>query len=138
MQNVGKEFQQLRRHWSAMKRRCSDTSWENYHLYGGRGIKVCDRWLGNEGFWNFVADMGQPGPGLSLDRKDNDGNYEPDNCRWATASEQTLNSRQVKLTAEDIKSIRVSSEPRKNLVERYQTSPQTISRIKRNLTFSQI
>ena len=60
-------------------------------MYGGRGIVVCQRW--RESFENFIADMGIPEPHLSIDRKDVNGNYEPGNCRWATALEQSQNKR---------------------------------------------
>lgn len=76
--------------WAEMRRRCSDTGRQGYKNYGGRGIKVCERWLD---YTNFLADMGERPNGLSLDRKDNDGNYEPDNCRWATRHQQVLNRR---------------------------------------------
>jgi hypothetical protein len=77
--------------WALMRSRCRnprDPSWENY---GGRGITVCERW---NSFPNFLADMGEkPSLQHTLDRVDNEGNYEPGNCRWATRSEQIRNSR---------------------------------------------
>ena len=77
--------------WSVMKRRCIDTNKEGYHRYGGRGIKVCDRWLGKNGFNNFVDDMGKRPKTKTLDRKDNSKDYTPENCKWSTRYEQTYN-----------------------------------------------
>jgi hypothetical protein len=68
--------------------RCYRETAVNYKYYGDRGITVCDRWLGPEGFANFLADMGERPPGLTLDRLDADLGYEPGNCRWATAKQQ--------------------------------------------------
>jgi hypothetical protein len=78
--------------WLMMKRRCDLPTGKKYARYGGRGIRVCDRWLGENGFANFLVDMGlRSSPDLSLDRIDNDGNYEPGNCRWATQLVQQNN-----------------------------------------------
>jgi hypothetical protein len=74
-----------------MVQRCYDTNATGYSRYGGRGITVCERWLGRDGFVNFLADMGERPEGLTLDRINNDGDYVPSNCRWATRSEQQRN-----------------------------------------------
>lgn len=78
-----------------MVRRCTLESVAEYPLYGGRGITVCDRWLesGRRGFFNFLEDMGLAPEGMSLDRIDVNGNYEPSNCRWTDTSTQAYNKR---------------------------------------------
>jgi len=76
------------RTWWNMLKRCQDPNRHNFYRYGGRGIKVCKRW---EEFANFLADMGHAPNGLSLDRLDNDGDYEPGNCAWRTHMEQCYN-----------------------------------------------
>lgn len=82
--------------WGDMKRRCSSPKIKQWKDYGGRGIKVCDRWLNS--YENFLQDMGRkPKQEYSLDRINNDGNYEPNNCRWATPSEQVNNRRKKML-----------------------------------------
>ena len=83
--------------YNTMIQRCYNENNPQYDGYGGRGIKVCDRWLPNQpnsqGFWNFVADMSKKPEGTTLDRINNDENCSPENCRWATRAQQQRNRR---------------------------------------------
>lgn len=77
--------------WAAMRGRCHTKSNSKYADYGGRGIAVCEAW---NSFEQFLKDMGEAPPGRSIERNNNNGNYEPGNCRWATQAEQSRNTRQ--------------------------------------------
>ena len=90
---VGIRKNKLYSTYAQMKRRCFDKNNNRYQSYGGRGITVCDRWLGIYGFSNFIEDMGERPEGYSLDRIDNNKGYSPENCRWATKHQQNSNKR---------------------------------------------
>jgi len=107
--------------WATMLQRCGNPNNPHYPRYGGRGIRVCERW---KTFENFYADMGDPpSRSHSIDRVNNDRGYSPDNCRWATRSQQLLNTRrsfakQIRLAAPNFGDKRMSAENiRKTLVE---------------------
>lgn len=92
--------------WKCMHKRCSNPSPREFPNYKGRGISVCQRWSDYE---NFVADMGEKPPGLTLERVDNDGNYGPGNCVWATPKEQSRNRRVVHKMEWEGRSVAVSA-----------------------------
>ncbi|WP_192248456.1 hypothetical protein [Mesorhizobium caraganae] len=118
--------------WQGMRRRCLTPTYRQWADYGGRGITICPEW---NDFDQFVRDMGaRPSPTHSLDRIDNDGNYEPGNCRWATKSEQQKNQRRavwVEIDGTRYRAIDLSKE--------YNLKPDTIvSRAARGMSFNDV
>ena len=95
-QKHGLRSTRLYRIWCGMKSRCHNPNAPKYHLYGGRGIKVCDEWFSNFLAFYDWANLNGYSDDLSIDRIDCDGNYEPCNCRWATITEQNRNRRSCK------------------------------------------
>lgn len=98
--------------WHNMRERCQNPNATEYHRYGGRGISVCAAWENYETFRDWALSHGYS-PSLSIDRKDNDGNYSPDNCRWATAKEQANNTSKTRLIELDGERLSVSEWARK-------------------------
>ena len=90
-----------------MLRRCTNPDHPRYADWGGRGITVCERW---HDYTAFLVDMGERPPGLTLDRLDNDGNYEPGNCTWSRPAQQARNTRAFKLTPEKVAKIQALSD----------------------------
>ncbi len=90
--------------WMSMHERCANPTSPAFRHYGGRGIKVCERWAS---FENFLADMGRRPPGLQIERIDNDRGYSPENCKWATRTENTRNRRVARMVTLDGKRIHI-------------------------------
>lgn len=118
----------LYRIWMGIRQRCRNKNRNRYYRYGGRGINICERW---DSFHNFVKDM-QPtySIGLQIDRINNDGNYEPSNCRWVTPKENNRNRLTTKLSLEIVNDIRRSDLRSGLLAVKYGVCRDTITKIR--------
>ena len=105
--------------YSAMKARCLDPENVCFKSYGGRGIRICDRWLGPAGFITFLKDMGKRPEGKTLDRRNPQGDYSPENCRWASSRTQQANKR-CNYTEAELKVMQEEADKMRRDVERYQ------------------
>jgi len=120
------------RSWFNMKQRCINPNTFYFKNYGGRGIMICERWMV---FENFLADMGECPKGMSIDRINNDGHYEPSNCKWSTRKEQARNSKQAKLNKDEVEKIRIllttTNLLQRQIAKMFNVKQATISQIKR-------
>jgi hypothetical protein len=121
--------------WYSMKARCTNPNRNVWHLYGGAGVKVCDRWA--ESFEAFLADMGPRPDGFSLGRIDPDGDYCPENCEWQDGRTQGRNKRTNKLTMEDARAIRASGLGNRELGRLYGVSKTMIYHIRRGAQWAE-
>ena len=122
--------------WRDMRYRCQKPSRPDYPRYGGRGIKVCDRW---QVFENFLEDMGRkPDPTYSIERIDNDGNYEPANCKWGSKAEQSRN-RRCSLSPDKVQQIKnaPSAVPGTELAKQIGCSTSVVYRIRRGEAYNE-
>ena len=141
----GETKSRLYRIWKLMRRRCNNINDVSYPLYGGRGISVCEEWSQYEPFKLWALSDGYSEE-LSIDRIEPNGNYEPANCRWATAKEQVINRREecFKLKHSDVRYIRRAFKPRdkdfngRALAKKFNVSPSVISNVVHGNTYAYV
>lgn len=128
--------------WKAMSARCYDPNNNRFRYYGARGVTVCQRW--RDSFEAFLSDMGpKPSPRHSIDRKETNGRYEPDNCRWATPSEQSKNRRPyrthtTKLEPDQARAIRNDTRPKVEIASEYGISGRQVLAVQRREAWASI
>lgn len=125
--------------WQAMMRRCHNPNAPTYKKYGLRGISVCSRW--RESFGNFLADMGERPIGMTIDRINGAGNYEPGNCRWATCVQQSRNRSFVRLTldlAREIHGRHEHGESMRSIARRLQIGATTVGKVINGVTWHDV
>ncbi len=118
--------------WSNMKRRCTNPNDNRFKTHGARGVTVCARW---QSFSNFLADMGERPDGLSIERINVNGNYEPSNCKWATPTEQARNRTNNKLNASTARQVKLLEEmgyPKRFIARAYNVSQRLVQFVSRN------
>ena len=120
--------------WHSMVSRCQNVKSQSYHLYGARGITVCDEWINNVTLFNkWCIETGYQ-EGLEIDRIDNNGNYEPNNCRWISSKQNARNRRQSKLNqkqVDDIKEMLKNKISQKDISKKFNVDASCISQIKK-------
>lgn len=120
--------------WKGMRARCNNKNHDSYKNYGGRGIKVCDRWNDFRLFYADVIDGYKPG--LQLDRDNNDGDYQPNNCIWRTHKMNGRHTRQCKLTEEKAMEILMSADRTGIIAKKYNITPASVRNIKKGRTWA--
>ena len=124
--------------WHQMRERCYNPKCKAYKNYGARNIVICKNWLEDFlNFYNWAMENGYE-KDLSIDRKDVNGNYEPNNCRWATPSEQSQNTRRTKIKPDQLEAIRQDTRSNAKIAKDYGVNESTISRIRAGTTWSNI
>ena len=121
-----------------MKERCYNSNNHAFHRYGERGIRICEEWLEKfESFYVWAITNGYR-KGLTIERTDNDGNYEPGNCRWATFEEQAQNKSTTRISKKQVAMIRLDNRPNLAIANELGVNESTISRIKARFTWKNV